>query len=336
MDATFTSAGDAVSAISSATPSTSGSFPSASHTRSGDVLLTDLIDRYMAEYAGRDETRPQRLAWWKARLIGVTLSQLTDDDVFFALEDLAQKHGRYFAGLDADGRAIYKAKGKPLAPATLNRYSAALGAVLSWSIKRRIAPKGWDNPCRRIERRPEKNEIIRFLSDAERTDLLNACRRSSWPRLYLLVMLAITTGARRGELERLRWCDVDFEAATAYVLTTKNTDRKVLPLVPAVIEELRYFAGPPHSLIFASARRPDVPYNHVQVWQTALKSAGIKRFRFHDLRHTCASYLAQAGATLLEIGEVLGHRQLSVTKRYSHLTVQNKANLITRVLGNIR
>lgn len=290
----------------------------------------------MAEYKGRDETRGQRVGWWHARLTGITLEQLTDDDVFFALEDLAVKHGRYWAGLDADGKPIYKAKGKPLAPATLNRYSAALGAVLSWSIKRRIAPKGWDNPCKRIERRPEKNEIIRFLSDDERTKLLSECRKSQWGRLYLLVLMAITTGARRGELEQLRWRDVDLERATAYVLTTKNTDRKVLPLLPSVVEELKLFTGPPDALIFGSSRRPDVPYNHVQVWQTALARSGIKRFRFHDLRHTCASYLAQSGASLLEIGEVLGHRQLSVTKRYSHLTVQNKANLLNRVLGDIR
>ena len=150
MDASFTSAGGVVSAISSAEPEKAGT-PSPSPTgRSGDVLVSALIDRYMAEYTGRDETRGQRLGWWRARLSGITLEQLTDDDVFFALEDLAAKHGRYWAGLDADGKPIYKAKGKPLAPATLNRYSAALGAVLSWSIKRRIAPKGWDNPCRRI------------------------------------------------------------------------------------------------------------------------------------------------------------------------------------------
>ncbi|MBU1357641.1 MAG: site-specific integrase [Gammaproteobacteria bacterium] len=290
----------------------------------------------MSEYAGRDETRGQRLAWWATRLAGLTLNQLTDDEVFFALEELAARHGRYWAGLDADGQPIYKAKRKPLAPATVNRYAAALGAVLSWAIRRRIAPKGWDNPCRRIERRPEKNEIIRFLSDEERTNLLVHCRRSKWDRLYLLVMLAITTGARRGELEQLRWRDVDLEQATAYVLKTKNTDRKVLPLVPTVIDELRSRVGEQDALIFGSARRPDVPYNHVQVWQSALKSSGIKCFRFHDLRHTCASYLAQSGATLLEIGEVLGHRQLSVTKRYSHLTVKNKAQLINRVLGGIQ
>jgi site-specific recombinase XerD len=71
------------------------------------------------------------------------------------------------------------------------------------------------------------------------------------------------------------------------------------------------------------------------MWTKALKEARIKKFRLHDLRHTCASYLAQNGATLLEIGDVLGQRQVSVTKRYSHLTTGHKTALVSRVLGNI-
>ncbi len=67
----------------------------------------------------------------------------------------------------------------------------------------------------------------------------------------------------------------------------------------------------------------------------ALEDADIKDFRFHDLRHTCASYLAQSGASLLEIAEILGHKQISVTKRYAHLCIEHKSSLINRVLGDI-
>jgi integrase len=65
------------------------------------------------------------------------------------------------------------------------------------------------------------------------------------------------------------------------------------------------------------------------------EQAKVKNFRFHDLRHSCASYLAQNNATLLEIADVLGHRNTSITKRYSHLTTGHKSNLINRVLGGI-
>ena len=123
-------------------------------------------------------SRTQRLGWWVAKLGSTSLANLNDDDIFDALEELATRRGRYWAGIDADGNAIYKAKGKPVAPATINRYAAALGAVLSWAVKKRIAPRGWDNPSKRIERRAEHNEVIRFLSDIEREALLGECRRA--------------------------------------------------------------------------------------------------------------------------------------------------------------
>ena len=304
--------------------------------RDGSATVRQLIDAYMAAYSGRDTTRTQRLSWWAATMGDITLAELSDDHVFDALEALANQRGRYFAGKDADGNSIMKAKRKPLAPATLNRYQAALSAVLTWTQRRRIAPKNWQNPCRNVELKPERNEIVRFLSDTERGALLAACRASTWSKLYLIVMMGLTTGARRGELEALRWADVDLERAEAAIHRSKNGDKKVLPLVPAVLEALAALKGAPNALVFPSQRRPDVAFNFGPAWDRALKVAGVKNFRFHDLRHSCASALAQSGATLLEIAEVLGHRQLSVTKRYSHLATSHKAKLIFRVLGDIR
>jgi integrase len=207
---------------------------------------------------------------------------------------------------------------------------------LTWAIKKRLAPKNFANPCGRLERTPEDNEVVRFLSDTERTALLAECRKSKWDRLYLLVLLALTSGGRRGELEGLRWADIDFDRGEASIARSKNGDRKTLILVPVVLEELAKFRGADGALVFASRRRPDQPFNHVSAWHKALKRAGVKGFRFHDCRHTCASELARSGATLLEIADVLGHRNTSVTRRYSHLTVQHKSELINRVLGGFK
>ena len=229
----------------------------------------------MAAYAGRDSSRAQRLGFWAATHGQVTLFELSDDDIFSALEGLASRRGRYFSGKDADGKAILKAKRTPLSAATINRYQAALTAVLTWAGRRRMTPKGWQNPCKLIELRAERNEIVRFLSDDERTPLLAACRRSSWPRLYLLVLLALTTGARRGELEALRWGDVDLERAEATVHRSKNGDKKVLPLVPAVVEEMRSFVGVSSALLFPSERRPDVAYSFNPSWERALAVMAI-------------------------------------------------------------
>ena len=82
-------------------------------------------------------------------------------------------------------------------------------------------------------------------------------------------------------------------------------------------------------------RRSDFAYCFTKPWKKALEDAQINDFRFHDLRHSCASYLAQSGASLLEIADVLGHKQISVTKRYAHLCIEHKSNLINRVLGGI-
>ena len=173
------------------------------------------------------------------------------------------------------------------------------------------------------------------MSEAERTSLFKACRASHWDKLYLIVLLAITTGARKGELTKLRWNDIDFDRRTAYVATTKNGQPKVLPLTDSVIKELQLFDTKDSSLIFASKVKEDAPYCFTKPWKKALKDGEIKDFRFHDLRHSCASYLAQSGASLLEIADVLGHKQISVTKRYAHLCIEHKSSLINRVLGGI-
>lgn len=303
--------------------------------RNGTLPIADLIDLYMRHYAGRDATRVQRLSWWREQVGAVALQDLSDDHVHAALEALTTQTPRYFAGRDVDGQPIFKAKSRhrPLAPATVNRYAASLAAVCTWAIRRRIAPKGWAHPCRSVERKSENNARVRFLSDDERARLLIACKSSVWPRLFALVLLALTTGARKGELLGLRWQDVDLHRAVAHVALTKNGDARALPLLPAVVTELRRFEGAPSTLVFASPRRPAQPFAFAPHWHEALRVSGVKNFRFHDLRHSCASMLAQNGATLLEIADVLGHRQLAMTKRYSHLTTGHKAALVGRVMG---
>lgn len=304
--------------------------------RDGAITVARLVDLYMAHYAGRDGSRLQRLSWWSAKLGELTLATVSDDHLHAALEALATQPATYFAGHDAHGKAIYKAKRGGIAPATINRYQASIAAVFTWAIKRRIAPKDWTHPCRSLERRPENNSKTRFLTDDERERLMLKARECPWPKMYLLILLALTTGARKGELMGLRWSDIDFGHDVAYIGRSKNNDPKTLPLVPAVKEELRRFEGGPTALVFASPSRPAQPYAFEGRWADLLRDAKIRHFRFHDLRHSCASMLAQNGATLLEIGDLLGHRQLQVTKRYSHLTTGHKAALVNRVLGGIR
>lgn len=304
--------------------------------RDGSLTVSALIDLYFQQYTGRDTSLVQRLAWWRVQVGALRLDELSDDQLHAALETLAAQSSRYYAGKDADGKPIYKAKRKPLKGSTLNRYRSAIASVLTFAIHRRIAPKGYDHPVRRLKYENESPEKTRFLSDDERARLLAACRASSWPRLYLLVLLALTTGARKGELLRLRWRDIDTGRRVLHVLTSKNGEPKVLPLVPSVVEQVELHRGEPGGLVFPSRLNPLKPMTTEFRWAEALKAANVRNFRFHDCRHSCASLLAQQGASLLEIADLLGHKQISMSHRYAHLAATHRSALVHRVMGDIR
>jgi integrase len=216
--------------------------------------------------------------------------------------------------------------------ATVNRFKAAISVVFNYACRQYNLTS---NPVGLIPSKPEDNHRVRYLSTLERKSLLRACGKANWPKLYLLVLMAITTGARRGELLGLRWNDIDFERQTAYVQTTKNGQPKVLPLTDDVVNELTRFRQQDASLIFNSEVNPSNAFCFNEQWKKALALAEVDNFRFHDLRHTTASYLAMSGASLLEIADVLGHKQISVTQRYAHLCIDHKEKLISKVFSEL-
>lgn len=304
------------------------------------LSVTDLIDRYMAQYAGRDTSRAQRLATWRELLGAFTLEALDADLLHAAREQLATLPALAYKGRDVDGHRIFKAKARQArkTPATLNRYMVAISAVFTWAIEARLAPRAWVHPCRGIRRLPEAEGRVRFLDADERSRLFAACRASRYPRLYALALTAMLTGARRGELLALRWRDLNLEAGIARLGKTKNGDRRTLILLPRVLEALAPFAGSdPGRFVFGSVReRYQHPAQIESAWRDAVARAGIRDFHFHDLRHCCASYMAQAGVPLNVIAEVLGHRKLDMARRYAHLTTQSKAQAMAGALGGIQ
>jgi len=219
-----------------------------------------------------------------------------------------------------------------LSNTTINKYKAAASVVFNYACREFDLP---ENPSNHIRSLTEPRGIVRFLSDKERSALFKACRASQWSKLHLLVLMAITTGARKSELLNLTFNDIDFDKRTAYVQTSKNGQPRVLPLIDEVIIELGKCLHQDASIIFNSELKPDRPMCFTKLWKKALEQANIQDFRFHDLRHTTASYLAQSGASLLEIAEVLGHKQIQVTKRYAHLCIGHKQKLINKVMSNL-
>lgn len=301
-----------------------------------NLTLRDVADAYMAAYRGRDATRPGAVAFWKRELGGRRIVDIDADAIADVLDRLAATPVTKYAGKDPDtGEPILRKFGKR-APATINRQRSIISGLLTFAQRRRMVARDWANPCRQIAAERVDNQRTRFLTPEERERLLRTCRLSTWPRLYLLVLMALTTGARRGELLRLRYRDLDLQRGTAHLRQTKNGAERVLPLVAAVVAEIKRFGkGEPDALLFGSSRRQGRPMVFGKLFEAALLDARIEDCRFHDLRHSCASYLAQNGATLLEIADVLGHKTLDMVRRYAHLTTGHKAALINRVLGDV-
>jgi integrase len=299
-----------------------------------------VINLYIRVYAGRDPSRLQRLSAFIGLIGDFTLEQLDSDLLHVCRSELQSKPPLVFNGLDHLGNKIFRIKGRSgvKTTATLNRYMQAIAAVFTWVIEQRLCPKNWVHPCRGIKRLPDAKERVRFLDAAERTRLYAAVRESQYPRLYALTIMALKTGARRGELLALTWRDVDLEQGIASLGRTKNGDKRTLVLLPDVVEALTPFkSSDPTRFVFGSVRsKYQAPTSIDSAWRDAVARAKIRDFKFHDLRHCCASYMAQAGIPLNVIAEVLGHRKLDMTKRYAHLTTQTKASAMLSSLGSIQ
>ena len=186
---------------------------------------------------------------------------------------------------------------------------------------------------RKVRKLKEARGRVRFLSDNERPRLLDACKAHS-PTLYAAVVLALSTGARQGEILNLTWRDIDLARGMIILEETKNNERRAIPLQGLALELVKDMSKVKRidtDLLYPSKQDPSKPLYVHSIWRATVKKAGIEDFRFHDLRHSCASYLAMNGASLAEIADVLGHKTLQMVKRYSHMSEQHTAGVVARM-----
>lgn len=274
-----------------------------------------------------DEYRPHaidpiRLEHWRKVFGADLLDAITPARISKERDKLLSEETRRFA-TPSTGNPETDAK-RPRAKrsgSTVNRFLAALSACLSYGVK----TLQWieRNPCERISKPAEGKGRVRFLTDDERIRLLDACRPHA--DLYAAVVLSLTTGARQNEIMSLRYGQIDFGRKVITLHETKNGEIRAIPLVGEAFAVLQARAKVrsltddrvfPPTARAKKAERLDLR----QPWEKALKSAGITNFRWHDLRHTAASYLAMSGVSLVEIAKILGHRTLAMVARYSHLS----------------
>lgn len=208
-------------------------------------------------------------------------------------------------------------------PATVNRYIASLSHVFTVAIEE----WGWieHNPCERVKKLKESRGRDRYLNDEERERLLKACKEDHNEYLYPAVVLAIATGARRSELLDLQTRDVDLQTGRITFRDTKNGETRSVYLRGESFEVLKELSRDRIGRLFGNESTIRKGFERVR------EIAQLKDFRWHDLRHTTASYLAMNGATITEIAAVLGHKTLAVTKRYSHLSEGHVADVLEKM-----
>ena len=202
------------------------------------------------------------------------------------------------------------------------------------------------NPVESASKPKISNKRVRFLREDDRTSLLQACKTSENEDIYLVVVLAISTGMRKGEIMGMKWEAVTFfeDRSRAKLLlsaedTKNSTQRSALIASHAyeLLHKRRANVTTPETvnslkgLIFPSAVNPQKPVDLRTPWETVLKRAKISDFKFHDLRHTAASYMAMNGATTLEIKEALGHKSTAMAERYSHLSESHVDDVVLKM-----
>lgn len=277
---------------------------------------------FLSLSAGRDKNQKPRLEFWVERVGDTPLAELSPDDVDRLLAELETVPGP---------------SGKLRSGPTINRYRMAMQGMIKFARQKRLLPRGWVSPFDHIPQHKESPGRLRFLSIEEEARLMTAARLQNWCLLPLLIRTAIVTGLRRGALLGIRWCDLRLDAEQPHVVIprTKNGDTHVSPLTADLVAEfqrMRRIKVGEDTLVFCG-KHLHVPHDFRHSFNEACKAAHIDGVTFHTLRHTSCSRLAQAGVDILAIAEHAGHRSLSMTRRYSHLSIKGRASMVASVFA---
>lgn len=212
---------------------------------------------------------------------------------------------------------------KAVGASTVKKEINLLSVLFQWAGNERdpAAPVAI-NPCLSVKRPVEPKGRDRRLEGNEQERLLKACKESS-PELAALVILALETGARLGELLNLQWKDVKFDVSTAKLPETKNGETRYIPLSTTAKQALQSLPRHISGEVFWKWAAAD-SFNHT--WTRTCKRAGIQNLKFHDLRHEAVSRLFEIGKfNTMEVASISGHKSLQMLKRYTHLNAQDLA-----------
>jgi integrase len=294
--------------------------------------LADLINRYTEQVlpdlpdSARDYAR--HLRWWREQLGSYYLSDITPRMIDDCKHKLLRQPGP---------------RGKR-SNSTVNRYLTTLSAAYTYGMSPAVS---WvtQHVVRTVGRKEEPRGRVRFLSrpvdeqDSELERLLAACKQNRNPDLYDLVVLALYTGMRQGELMAIRrsWIrlDMDSPGISLPAMATKGNEDRFVPLVGEALSLIKVRLSIASDYLFSRTHPGKKPTFPRKSWERALLVARIADFRFHDLRHSHASYLAMHGSTEREIMGALGHKSTAMAARYAHIANTHKVKVAQRLTGTL-
>src|SRR5438477_6940369 len=209
-------------------------------------------------------------------------------------------------------------------PATINRDLSRLRHMLNLAVEWELLE---ESPMQGIKFLRENNARTRYLSLDECHRLIDSCMA---PHIRAIVTVALHTGMRLGEILNLRWQDLDFSSGFILVQDSKNGQARQVPMDSMISTLLRSWPRL-SDLVFTSVLTGGRIVDVRTGFQNACKRAGLTDLHFHDLRHTFASQFVMSGGSLYTCQRVLGHKSITMTQRYAHLSPTYKIKAIDRM-----
>lgn len=287
-----------------------------------ELTVSELCDQYMAEGTGTKKASTLRSDLARINchikpLIGnLKVSRVNRQDVARMMRDVAT--GKTAAVHDGKRkRTDSMARG---GQGTASRTVGLLGGIFTYAVRAGLRS---DNPVHGVERYKDR-QSQRYLSGEELGRLGAALAGvAGHAQGVAVIRLLILTGARKGEIEGLRWAEVDFGQSCLWLGDSK-TGQKMIPLGSPALLVLKEVARHPQSdFVFPGRGKSGEVSGHFvgtpKVWKEVCEAAGLAGVRLHDLRHTFASLAAGGGQSLPIIGKILGHSDVKTTARYAHL-----------------
>lgn len=286
--------------------------------------FAEFIDRYIEKELPKNPKgyakQKMLLTWWKSKLGSYFLCHITPAMI-------AELRDKLMSELTC--------RHKLRTASTTNRFISALSRAFTVGINDWQCLK--ENPVKKISRPKENKAKDRYLSKEEIDRLLAISRKSKSPHLHAVILFLLGTGARKSEVLGLKLEDVDFTRSTAIFKMTKNGDTRTVHLSKQVLDAIRQEKR--KRLVMSEYLFPSKdgkkPADIREAWERAVESASLDNVTLHTLRHTLASHLSMRGYSILEIGNILGHKSMSMVKRYSHLSTASSAPILNKINDEI-